>query len=233
MAVKTFFAAFKFLTIWGCFSTVKPAPGTVGKAAGYFPCVGLALGLLLALTNYILSPYFGTEILNLIVLTFLIAATGAQHLTGMKATFDAFAANDESANRTLGFTAVVLVIVFKSAAADSMDINLTLSWLLTPVLARWALVIFLYGYHSRFEGPARAIAEHVNTRPVLASTVFTLVLAVYFLGRRGLWLALVVSVFTLSLRTLLHRRQTVLSQANWGATVELAEVVSLVVLASF
>lgn len=233
MAVKTFLTAGKFLTVWGCLSAVKPAPATVGKAAGYFPCVGLALGFLLALTSYILSSYLGAEILNLLVVTFLIAATGAQHLTGAKATFGTLAANDEAANQTLGFAAVVLIILFKGSAADSIDINLTLSWLLTPVLARWSLVLFLYGYHSRFEGSARTIAEHVNIRPVLASTVFTLALAVYFLGRKGLWLALVVSVFTLSLRTLLHRRHTVLSQANLGATVELAEVVSLVVLASF
>ena len=32
-----------------------------------------------------------------------------------------------------------------------MDEKLTFSLLLTPVLARWALVIFLYGYHDRCE----------------------------------------------------------------------------------
>ena len=231
--MQTLSAAFKFLTVWGCFTTAKPAPETIGKAAGYFPYVGLVLGLLLALTNYLLTPYLDAEILNLIVVALLIAITGARHLNGVKHTFDALAANDGPANQTLGLAAVVLVILFKSAAADSMDERLTLSWLLTAVLARWALVIFLYGYHSRFDETARSIAEWVNFRAVLASTVATLALSVYFLGRKGLWIALVVSLFTLLLRTLLHRRHAVLSQANLGATVELAEALSLALLASF
>ena len=231
--MQTLAAAFKSLTVWGCFASAKPAPETIGKAAGYFPYVGLVLGLLLALTNYLLAPYLDAEILNLILIALLIAITGAQHLNGVKNTFDALAANDGRENETLGFAAVVLVILFKSAAADSMDEKLTLSLLLTVVLARWALVIFLYGYHSRFDENARPIAEQVNFWPVLASTVATLALTVYFLGRKGLWIALVVSLFTLLLRSLLHRRHAVLSQANLGATVELTEVLCLALLASF
>ena len=231
--MQTLGAAFKFLTVWGCLTSARPALETVGKAAVYFPYVGLVLGLLLALTNYLLAPYVAAEILNLILVTLLIVITGAQHLNGVKISFDMLAANTGRANETVGFAAVVLVILFKSAAADSMDERLTLTLLLTPVLARWALLIFLYGYHSRFDETARPIAERVNLRPVLATTVATLALTVYFLGRKGLWIALVISLFALLLRSLFYRRHAVLSQANLGATVELGEVLSLALLASY
>ena len=70
-------------------------------------------------------------------------------------------------------------------------------------------------------------------RRKLTSSAATLALAAYFLGRRGLWIALILSLFSLLMRALLYRRHTVLSSANLGATVELAEALSLVLLASF
>mgnify|MGYP003576674475 FL=1 len=231
--MQTLSAAFKFLTVWGCFTSATPAPDTIGKAAGYFVYVGLVLGLLLALTNYILTPYLAAEILSLVLVALLITVTGAQHLNGVKNTFDALARNDKRADGALGFAAVALAILFKSAAIDSMDERLSLSLLLTPVLARWALLIFLYGYHIRFDETARAIAARVNLPPVLASTAATLAFMAYFLGRKGLWIALAVSLFTLLLRGLLHRRHAVLSQASLGAAVELAETLSLTLFASF
>jgi adenosylcobinamide-GDP ribazoletransferase len=234
--MKKLAAAFRFLTVWGCFSAAKAEPEIVGRSAGYFPFVGLALGLLLALTNYILASQTAPKILNLVLVTLLIGATGAQHLLGLKKTFDALGAEwngkDQRWSDILGFTAVVLVILFKSAAMDSMDELLTLSLLLTPVLARWALVIFLYGYHSQFDETARLIAERVNIWPVLAGTAATLALTVYLLGRKGLWIGLTISLFALLMRGLLTRRHGELSQAHFGATIELSEALSLILLAS-
>jgi cobalamin synthase len=79
--VQTLSAAFKFLTVWGCFTSATPAPDTIGKSAGYFVYVGLVLGLLLALTNYILTPYLAAEILSLALVALLIAVTGANICT--------------------------------------------------------------------------------------------------------------------------------------------------------
>jgi adenosylcobinamide-GDP ribazoletransferase len=229
-------AAFKFLTIWGCISAEKPEGNPVTSAAGLFPLVGLFLGLLLALTNYRLAAYVDPRILNLILIALLIAATGARPLTGLKDTFDTIACESTDKGPRLsamcGFAALVLVILFKSAAMDSMDELLTLSLLLTPILARWALVIFLYGVHLRFDEDAGVIAERVTMGPMIISTTATLVLAVYFLGRKGLWIGLALSLFALSMRGLLIKRHGVLSPAHLGATIELSEALSLVLLAS-
>jgi adenosylcobinamide-GDP ribazoletransferase len=234
--VKKLAAAFKFLTIWGCISELKPEGDAVGSAAGLFPVTGLFLGLLLALTNYSLAAHVDPRILNLILIALLIATTGAQPLTGLKDTFDTIgsASMDRAPRMSAiwGLTAVVLVILFKSAAMDSMDELLTLSLLLTPVLARWVLVIFLYGVPSRFDENARLIAEGVTTWPVILSTAATLALAVYFLGRKGLWIGLAISLFALSIRGLLIKRHDALSQAHLGAAIELSEALSLVLLAS-
>jgi len=235
-AVQTLGTALKYLTIWGRIAAVQPAAEMIGSAAAYFPAIGLVLGLLLAISNYALVPYLHPEILSVVLITVLIGATGGIHLEGLKHTFDGITlktpAEQSHANASLGFVAIVLVIFFKVAAADSMDEKLTLSLLLTPVLARWSLVIFIYGYHDRCEEAPRLIAENVKFWHLILATIGTLTLTIYFLGRKGLWVGFLLSLFTLMTRALLHRRHAVLRHENFGAIVELGEVISLILLAS-
>jgi adenosylcobinamide-GDP ribazoletransferase len=233
--VQTLVTALKYLTVWGRFSSAQPSGEMIGAAAVYFPVVGLVLGLLLAVSNYVLVPYLHPEILSVVLITVLIFGTGGMHLDGVDKTFGTVAAKaptENSRRESLGFVVIVLVILFKVAAADSMDEKLASSLLLTPVLARWALVIFIYGYSDRCEQTARLIAENVRLWHLLIATLGTLTVAVYFLGRKGLWVGLLLSLFALLTRTLLHRRQTLLTHANFGAIVELEEVLCLILLAS-
>lgn len=227
-------AAFKYLTIWGRLSARQPTPAMIGAAAIYFPLVGLVLGLLLVFLNYGLGLYLASEILNIVLIAFLLIATGATHLESTKSTFDAMAPKTAHATNShiLGFIAIIFVILFKTSAIDVMDERLAVSLLLTPVAARWALVIFVYGYHDRCEETPRVIAEKVKFWHLLAATLFTLGLAVYLLGRKGLWLGLALSVFALLSRSLLHRRHAILTHDNFGAVIEWSEVLSLILLAS-
>jgi adenosylcobinamide-GDP ribazoletransferase len=235
-AVQILVTALKYLTVWGRFSSIRPNGEKIGLAAVYFPAVGLILGLLLAVSNYVLVPYLHPEILSVILITVLIIGTGGTHLEGLKQTFGTGVrqkpAESRRENESLGFVAIVLVIFFKVTAADSMDERLALSLLLTPVLARWALVIFIYGYSDRCEQTARLIAENVRLWHLLIATLVTLTVTVYFLGRKGLWVGLLLSLFALLTRTLLYRRQTFLTHANFGAIVELEEAFCLILLAS-
>jgi len=74
------------LTIWHFFAACQPNAQTIGRAAKYFPVVGLMLGLTLALVNYMLAPYRHSEILSAALIAFLIAATGGLHLEGLNKT---------------------------------------------------------------------------------------------------------------------------------------------------
>ncbi len=123
-------------------------------------------------------------------------------------------------------------MLFKIRAIDVINDKLTVSLLLTPVLARWALVLFIYGYHDRCEEIPRRIAENVRVWHLLASTLASLGLAYYLLGRKGLWIGLALSIMTLLVRSFLHRRHAVLSHDNFGAVIELDEMLCLILLAS-
>jgi adenosylcobinamide-GDP ribazoletransferase len=234
--VQTLSAAFKYLTLWHFFAAIPPNSEVIGSAAKYFPLVGLVLGLMLALANYLLAPHLHSEILSLTLIGFLIVLTGGRHLEGLKQTFGAFGTRTPDAEgqayESLAVAAIVFVILLKTAAVESIDEKLTSSLLLAPLLARWSLVTFLYGDHSRFDEIPKLIAEQVTFSQLLAGTAATLALSVYFLGRQGLWIAFIVSLFALLTRTLLHRRFGVLTYASMGAVVELGEALSLILLAT-
>jgi adenosylcobinamide-GDP ribazoletransferase len=231
--VQKLIAAFKYLTIWSRFTAFPPANETVGMGAIFFPVVGLALGLLLALMNYLLAPYADSEILSIGFVAALIVATGGAHLDGVTQTFLASAPPSERhAPNALGFAAVVLVILFKAGAANSMDERLTLSLLLMPVLARWALVVFIFGCQDRCDEAARATAARVGAGQVLILTAATLALVYYLLGRKGLLIGFLVSLLALLTRSLLYRRRTPLTHADFGTVIEFGEVLSLILLAS-
>ena len=233
MGVQKLIDRCKFLAVLGSISARSPRLESVGRAAMYFVLNGFLLGLLLATTNYLLQPHLDVQILALVVVTLWIASTGARHLQGLKVSFSALGSCGERANETSGFVAVAMIILFKCAAAESMDEIATLSLFLTPVLARWALLVFLYGYGSRFDETTRPLAEQVHFLHVLIGTAAVLGLAMYFLSRTGLWLALAVSVCALLLRGILFRLRGSISQAHLGATVEMSEALCLVLLASF
>lgn len=234
--MQTLSAAFKYLTLWHFFAAIPPSFEVIGSAAKYFPVVGLVLGLMLALANYLLAPHLHSEILSLTLIGFLIVLTGGRHLEGLKQTFGAFGARTPGAEghayESLAVAAIVFVILLKTSAVESIDEKLTLSLLLAPLLARWSLVTFLYGDHSQFDEIPKLIAEQVTFSQLLACTAATLALSVYFLGRKGLWIAFIVSLFALLTRTLLHRRFGVLTYASLGAVVELGEALSLILLAT-
>ena len=226
-------AALKYLTLWGRLSSTQPTPEAVGAATAYFPLVGLVLGLLLAIVNYGLSLYLDSGILSIFLIAILFAATAGIHLDGTRHTFDAMIyPTVNQRTQTYGVVAVLFVVLFKIAATNAIDERIALSLFLTPIAARWALVLCLYGYPDRCEETPKRIAENVKFWHLLAATAVTLGLAVYLLGRKGLWLGLTLAIFTLLIRSLLHRRQTVLTEDNFGAVIELSEVLSLILLTS-
>ena len=230
-------AALRFLTILNRFTHRKSSAPMVGKAATLFPVIGLILGLALGLLARTLENYVDTEILSTTLVAFLILATGGLHLEGLQKTFDVAALRQtgtsaDSSSGAIGVAAIVLVILFKIKSLDILEEKLTLALLLTPVLARWAMLVFIYGSHRHSEGDASRIAENVKFWHILFATIATLAPATYLLGRTGLLIGLCLSTFSLVFRGLLQRRNGVLTAANFGAVVELSETLGLILLAS-
>lgn len=227
--------AFKFLTLAD--NAEEFDAGPAGLAIFCFPLAGLLLGMILVLVNRGLEPYVASEILAVLLLTTLIIATGGNHLVGLQKTLRAWgkrslAASSDERGALYGIVAVLVVILFKTHAIEVVGESRGLSVLLTPLLARWSLLLFLFGSTPLADDAGARIAESVRSWHLIAATVATLGLAVFVASTHALWVALSLSVLALLARGYLHRREGGVSVANCGALIEVSEAVSLTFFAS-
>ena len=230
-----FWAAFRFLTLAGDAS--KPAARRAGLDVLCFPLAGLLLGLVLVLVNRVVAPYLSTEILALVLLMILILATGGHHLAGTQETFNTLPKTTSSTNSVdrwhiHGLLAVLLVVFFKIHSIEAIGESRAFSLLLTPLLARWSLVLFLFGSIIVADDAVRRVAEYMRSWHLVAATVMSLGFGFFIAGAPALWVALCLSLFALLARSYLHRREGGISLANCGALIEISEALSFTLFAS-
>ena len=228
-------AAMKFL-IQGCrASGGQPVPERVGLGAPYFPLAGLVLGALLAIFGRVLEVYLESEILAVVLVTCLAFMTRAAHLAGTQKTFDTTAKLASGSDKSVGIhglLAILLIILFKVRSIEVIGEARTLSLLLTPMFARWSLVIFLYRSTSATDDWARRVAEKVSAWHLIIATAITLGLALYLVKTTALWVGLCLSLFALLSRGCLQSRGIDLSAKHFDALVELSETLTFVLFAS-
>ena len=229
--------AFKLLSLARRFARPQAHPEQVGGAIPYFPLVGIILGLVLVFLNRLLDPRLESEILGVLLIAVLALLTGAFHYEGLQNTFDRLSEKighprESEHNQALGILAIVFVVLLKVGAVEVMGEVRSLGLLLTPLFARWSLVIVLYGSASFTEGTARILADAVRAWHLALTTIITLALAFFLVGRIALWIGLCLSLFALLCRSYLRRRNGCIDFDNCGAVIELSETLSFVLFTS-
>jgi adenosylcobinamide-GDP ribazoletransferase len=229
--------AFKFLTLGGRFGLAQVSPQHASAAVLCFPLVGIFLGLVLVVLNRLLDPHLESEMLGTLLVMVLALLTGANHYEGLQNTFDTLSAKIGLGERkgrggAFGVLAIVFVVLLKIQALIVTGETRALGLLLTPMFARWSLVVFLYGSASIAEGSARALALNVRAWHLVLTTIIVLSLAAFLIARTALWIGLCLSLFALFSRSYLRWRNGYVSDDNLGATIELNETLSFVLLAS-
>ena len=235
--MKSTLAAFRFLAVGARFDESESRQEQSAAAALFFPLVGLVVGLVLAIVNRAFEPHLESELLAVVLTATMLLITRAVHMDGTLQTFARLAhgtAVGDSAQPThvQSWLVVLLVVLLKIRAIEVIGDTRTLSLLLTPVFARWSVVIFLYGAAPNAEESVAAVARNVRGWHLLVTTLATLGLAVYLVGRPGLWVGLCASLFSLLARGVLRRFHGAYTYDNLGALIELNEALSLVLFAS-
>jgi adenosylcobinamide-GDP ribazoletransferase len=230
-----FSAAFRFLTL--ARDASNPDARQAGLGVLCFPLAGLLLGLVLVVVNRVIAPYLSTEILALVLLMILILATGGHHLAGTQETFNTLPkitspTNSVDHGHIHGLLAVLLVVFFKIHAIEATGESRAFSLLLTPLLARWSLLLFLFGSTTVADDAVRRVAESTRSWHLVAATVMSLGFGFYIAGASTLWVALCLSLFALLARSFLQRREGGISLANCGALIEISEALSFSLFAS-
>jgi adenosylcobinamide-GDP ribazoletransferase len=154
--VKKLISAIQFMTILPLGQ--KPVHRPEGMAV-YFPVVGLVVGALLCLLDYLVLMVGSASIAAVFDVVFLVLITGALHLDGLGDTFDglygqksrfqALAIMKDSRLGTMGVVAIVCVLLTKWVGIAQLTDNRCLFLVLIPAYARSGLLFgirfFQYG----------------------------------------------------------------------------------------
>jgi adenosylcobinamide-GDP ribazoletransferase len=237
--------AVRFLTIVPVPGREAEGPGALGRAAWWFPVVGLALGLALVAAGRLLMLAFPPLLAALLVLTLWKVATGGIHLDGLADCLDGLAGAD--AERRLAimrdsrvgvFGAVGLILYFMIALVALAGISAAAAspvLLVAPVVGRLAplLVGACFGPASPEHGAGARFLRSVPRAAGPACLAGVLVLAGGLLGVWGALMAAGALAAVFACSTLLARRLGGLTGDALGAGVELGELAFVLAGASF
>jgi adenosylcobinamide-GDP ribazoletransferase len=187
--------AFRYLT-------VLPLPrsrvaGDLGRAAGWFPVVGLVLGACLALASLAIDRVVPPGVGAMLLVALWAVLTGGLHLDGLADTCDglgggwsrerALAIMRDAHSGPYGVTGIVLVLGLKAATLASLPEGL--AWralVLAPVLGRAGpLLLVRLCPPARPEGAGHALATGARWPSLVAGGLVAVVASVALLGGWG------------------------------------------------
>jgi adenosylcobinamide-GDP ribazoletransferase len=231
-------AAFQFLTTFPAVIRRAFSPQELGRAVGYFPLVGLALGGVLYGLGNGLSLIFPEPVVAVFILAAWLLVTRALHFDGFLDTCDGLFGGFTPERRleimrdsrvgAFGVAGGGLLLLAKYAALISSP-HLS-GFLLAPVLGRWALSTAIFAYpYAREKGLGRDMKDNVRWLQVVLATTITLLVAWFFAGWIGL-LAFAIAGIVLWLgANFILRRIPGLTCDSYGALCELIEIVVLLI----
>lgn len=240
--------ALEFLTPWRLRRVQTYSDRTFAEALGWYPAIGLLIGLLLMLVDrFVLSELWSSPLPGAALLVALLAlASGGLHLDGVADTADGLALQGDRAERLTvmsegntgpaGVMALLLVLLIEfSAIAALHEEARSAALLLGPALGRWAVVPMALAFRpARPAGLGHAIHQGLWPVAVPLSTVIAALAALALFGPGGLVLVLLAAVAAIAVGALAARMLDGVTGDIYGAGIEVSTVVVwLAVAAAF
>lgn len=209
-----------------------------------FPLAGLVIGVVLAFAvmafNYLQSPLVSAVSLVII----MIVITGGLHLDGLADTADGLASGfdkdktlavmTDHANGTFAVLALVAAVLLKVAIISSFTSGarsdeLIQALLITPVIARWSLVLVLYfSKYPNKDGLAGSFFTSTTSFSLLIATAASLIFSLAIFPYK---LVLIIFICVLTSTLLLGRYFEYRISGNTGDTLgailEINEIILL------
>jgi adenosylcobinamide-GDP ribazoletransferase len=245
-----FLAALSFLTIIPVPHRREANPEEVGRSIGYFPVVGVIIGLILAGLNWLLGRFLPLAVVNGLLIVSLVVISGALHLDGFVDTCDGIAGHKTVEDRwrimhdsragAFGVVGAFLLLLVKYVSLSSVPENLMMATLvLMPVVSRWTMVYAVFAYpYARPEGLGTVFKQGANWQRFAIATIITLAIAiglarlanVAYFYLAGLAIMLGIWIIIMAMATYLKRKFSGLTGDTYGAINEVAEVGVLILV---
>ncbi len=238
---QSFLAALSFLTIF-------PVPAdwlkgqedraTQGYSILFYPLIGLLLGLVLLASIFFLSVFDSLLASALLVMVWVVV-TGALHLDGLADTADAWLGGHGDRDKTLSIlkdthvgvaaiVAIVLLLIIKILALNDINSNLLLAVLVTPILARTAVIgLLLTTNYVRANGIAEKLTLAMPRQLAWAMVAAVGLLALVVLQWKAIYILVSIVLAVFLYRILLVRRLGGTTGDTAGALIEIIEVLVL------
>jgi adenosylcobinamide-GDP ribazoletransferase len=235
--------AFSLLTVLPCGSNLTPQSGDSGRAAGWYPLVGLVIGVSTAASWWGLTFFFPPMITAPITLAIWVILTGGLHLDGLADCCDGLFSSASPARRLeimadsrLGSFAgigLVLLLLIKFAAILSLaPQNTPYVIILAAVMARWLVLLAGKQPLARPDGMAADFASGLSNQSIYLGAVLPLVLAILG-GWRAIIAAGLATISSLIILRFARSRIGGVTGDVFGLIIEVAELVVLITYAAF
>jgi adenosylcobinamide-GDP ribazoletransferase len=241
-ALEDVLVAFRYLTVLPL--PRRRAPGDLGRAAPWFPVVGLGLGASIALASLAADRVVPPGVGAMLLVALWAGLTGALHLDGLADASDglgggwsrerALSIMRDARSGPFGVTAIALVLGLKAATVATLPEGL--AWralVLAPVLGRAGpLLLVRLCPAARTEGAGHAMAAGARGSGLLTGGLVAVVVSFALLGAWGALLLVVTALLAWGWAAYLRRRIGGFTGDTLGALVEVTEAVSLTLAVS-
>lgn len=229
-------AALQFLTIVPPIIRRRFTAQEMGWSVGFFPLVGLLLGLVLAGlrwgSGYLLPP----GVAAVLVLAAWVLMTGALHLDGLLDACDGLLGGYTPERRleimhdervgAFGVIGGMLLLLLKYSALVTLGPVARL--ILVPVLGRWGMVLAVVGFpYARTSGTGRVFKDYAGWHQMALATAIVLPVAWIVAGGMGLAGMALTGVLVFALARFALARLPGLTGDVYGAICELVEATVL------
>ncbi len=216
---------------------------TQARSIFFYPLVGLVIGVILSL---IPLPATTAALNAAIVLAVWVGLTGGLHLDGLAKSIDAWAGGyhnkrksleimQDTAIGPLGVVGLLIVLLLKWAALYQLFVFTAhqLIWV-APVVGRSAMIALLMTTpYIRVNGLGTTLAQHLSVRTVASVLSITTLLLLLWVGSHLIVILSATLITGALLRYLMVARIGGATGDTLGASVEILEMVTLVVLVLF
>jgi adenosylcobinamide-GDP ribazoletransferase len=229
--MRDFLSAVQFITVlpWGRAERFDPQ-----RMIPYFPLVGIALGVLVALFDCVAVGFWGKTVASLLDVLFLALLTGAFHIDGLGDAADGLLGlrpkekvleiMKDSRLGTMGLMAIVAGLSVKWAGIAGLTANRALLLIIIPAFARGSMLFGMrylpYGRPER--GTGIDFFEHELKPSAFWGLLLPALLSI-LLGWQAIWLNFCFAAMTAALIRYYRKRVGCITGDMLGAMTEITE----------
>jgi len=234
--IRRFLVAIQFLTRLPVPGALNSSETDIGKAAAFFPLVGVIVGGGAALMFVVLQRILPLPASAFCAIVFAVFITNGFHEDGLADSFDGCGGGwtkdrvleimRDSRIGTYGTLALIFVILGKFTFLSSLPAGQIWRWLIVAHTAsRWT-ILPLCGWlpYARAEGQGKLVAKQVGTLEIMTGTVTLLLVLILLPWQAAVAALLVTSLVTLVCGLYFRTRLQGITGDCLGAANQLTEV---------